>query len=157
MDERARSSAATVARLDSEDRHGPSTVEVPAWLVLGMTVAVAGDPADQSPGLRPETTTLHDEGWVGAAPVRLVEAFSRHFLSWVHRWQEDGLAPVAEAWTACAVGYRDRVDWDLPGLRIAGRPVGLDDRGGLLVEGESGRGQRSIPLERTLSGPTWVL
>ena len=29
--------------------------------------------------------------------MALVESFARHFLFWVHRWQEEGLAPAAAA------------------------------------------------------------
>lgn len=144
-------------RLATAATDGPETV--PAWQVLGASVAVIGDPDDPSPGLRPDTTTLHDEGAVAIDTATLAESFSRHFLAWVHCWHQEGFAPVCRSWLTRAAGYRERIDWPLPGLTLSGRPVGLDEEGGLLLgDGEDGReGVRSVPLAGALSRPRWTL
>lgn len=128
---------------------------LPAWQVLAVTIAVTAAPDGAEPGLRRDTTTLHDEGGVDIEPTALAESFSRHFLAWVHRWQEDGHAPVAETWLARAAGYRERIDWELPGLSLHGRLLGLDDEGGLLVEADDGH--RAVSLAECLRQPSWAL
>lgn len=131
---------------------------VPPWQLLGVTVAILGDPKDASPGLRPDTTTLHDEGAVDIVSVSLAESFSRHFLAWVHRWQEDGFAPICDSWLNRAAGYRQTVDWRLDTLTVSGRFTGLDEDGGLLLATDDGSsGFRTIPLAPALAAPSWTL
>lgn len=143
-------------RLSTADGGDPASI--PPWQVLGITVAILGDPRDPSPGLRPDTTTLHDESAVEIGPVSLAESFSRHFLAWVHRWQEDGFAPVCDTWLARAAGYRQSVDWRLNDITVSGRFMGLDNEGGLLLAVTDGSsGYRTLPLAPALAVPTWTL
>ena len=130
----------------------------PPWQVLGVTVAVRGADGDPAPGLRPDTTTLHDEGGVDITAGSLAESFSRHFMAWVHRWQEDGFAPIRESWLSRADGYRQAIDWRLDGQAVAGRFIGLDDEGGLLLADEAaGAGSRTVALTPHLERPSWSL
>ncbi len=129
---------------------------VPDWQVLGITVAIHGDRADPSPGLRSEETTLFDEGAVDITAVSLTESLSRHLLAWVHRWHEDGFAPISESWLGRAVGYRQDIAWDLPVGAVSGRFIGLDDEGGLLLGGQASDFQ-TIALEPALRQPSWSL
>ncbi len=134
------------------------TASIPAWQVLGIAVAILGDSRDPSPGLRPDTTTLHDEGAVEIDPVSLAESFSRHFLAWVHRWQEDGFAPVCDTWLSRAAGYQQPVDWRLNDTTVSGRFMGLDEEGGLLLASASGSSSYgTVPLAPALAVPTWTL
>ena len=140
-----------VATADTAD-----STAIPSWQVLGMTVAIHGDRADPSPGSRPEVTTLFDEGAVDITAVSLAESLSRHLLAWVHRWHEDGFAPVSDSWLGRAVGYRQDIAWALPAGPVSGRFVGLDDDGGLLLGGTASD-FTTIPLGPALRQPSWSL
>ena len=116
---------ATAGRLRADWEEG--------WIVLGLTVSVMLDP-DHEPGRTPDRTTLHDEGCGEITAAGLLESFSRHFLHWLDRWQEEGFGAVRSAWRA-----------------RAGERAGLDDRGDLPPEpGEAGR---MLSLAAALKAP----
>lgn len=101
---------------------------VPDWLVAGLELRRMPPPDGIEPGRTPDVTTLFDEG-AGVLPTaRLIESVSRHFLAWIHRWEEDGFRPLHEAWTVRAE----------PGMTVEGRRfVGLDEDGrALLSDGD---------------------
>ncbi len=82
--------------------HGPlvekeGMSDVPDWLVLGITVQMFGDRSDDAPGIELEYTNLHEEGCGEIGVPQLVEAFARHLLLWLDRWQEEGFEPVRRA------------------------------------------------------------
>lgn len=136
-----------------------SADDIPSWQVLGITVALHGDKADPSPGDRPQVTTLYDEGATEISAVSLAESVSRHLLSWIHRWQEDGFAPVSDTLLPRMEGYREEIDWRLADGRVSGRFVGLDDDGGALLAGTSGEGTdfHTVALSPALRKPNWSL
>ncbi len=68
-----------------------------AAVVVGVTVRLTGD---EAPGLRPERTSLRDEGFEDVDAVDLLEAFTRHLLRWIDVWEQDGPAPLEQAWQA---------------------------------------------------------
>ena len=101
--------------------------DAPSWLAVGPTLrlALAGEP-----GHDPSRTALREE--IGPIdPVALTEATGRCWLRWLHRWESDGLAPVARAWLEMAADRGERVE--APGA--SGTFVGLDDEGGALIAG----------------------
>ena len=116
-----------------------AAAETPDWMVVGAGVALRDD--DDAPGRTPDRTTLGAEGGAGIAPVDLVEAFARHFLVWLNRWQDDGFGPVRQAWLKRAAGS-------------GGRVAGLDESGGLLLI-EDGR-TRTLDLRRALKRASWL-
>lgn len=71
-----------------------SLSDVPEWLVLGMHVQFEGAADDEQPGRDLEYTNLFEEGCGEVTAAVLVEAFSRHFLHWLDRWQEQGFAAI---------------------------------------------------------------
>ena len=82
--------------------HGPlvekdGMADVPDWLVLGITVQMFGNRDDDTPGVELEYTNLHEEGCREITVPKLVEAFGRHLLLWLDRWQEDGFEPIRRA------------------------------------------------------------
>jgi len=77
------------------DKEGMS--DVPDWLVLGITVQMAGAEGDDEPGADLTYTNLHEEGCGDVTVPRLVESFGRHLLHWLDRWQEQGFEPVRRA------------------------------------------------------------
>ncbi|HET6519675.1 MAG TPA: biotin/lipoate--protein ligase family protein [Geminicoccaceae bacterium] len=133
----------------------PTAGEKPAWIVLGVTVAVGNAPGDvHEPGHEPRRTTVHDEGGGGLTAVDLLEAFGRHFLNWVDRWQEDGFRPLRDAYLSRATGFGTPLRLDLDGEGYEGAFMGLTATGGLLLAGHGAT--RIIALGRALRRPTWV-
>ncbi len=78
----------------------PSDDRVPAWLVVGLELRLQfGDGSDE-PGRTPERTALFEEGFGEVTATAIVEAFARHLLHRVNRWQEEGLAPATADYRA---------------------------------------------------------
>ena len=64
------------------------------WLLVGLTLDVMGQPEDLDPGHDREKTSLYEEGASEHGPGPIIEAFARHFLSWLNRWEDQGLAAL---------------------------------------------------------------
>lgn len=78
--------------------HAPVATELSelAWLVLAIDIRMRRqNTAD--PGFQPDHTAMDEEGCPELESAELIDAFARHFLLWVSRWQDDGLGPVAAA------------------------------------------------------------
>ncbi|SLN72726.1 hypothetical protein ROJ8625_03873 [Roseivivax jejudonensis] len=115
---------------------------VPDWLVIGAALRVR--PRSDDGGATPEDTALHAEGCGDIAPLDLVETWARHALLWIHRWEEEGIAPLHRDWTALAHGLGGPI-------RAGGHEgtfLGLDERLGCLVK--TGSGTRLVPLTTLL-------
>ncbi len=107
---------------------------VPDWLAVGLDVLIAGDPEDSAPGRHVDRTSLYEEGCGEVTATALLESFSRYFLNWINRWQDDGFAPVKAAWLARVEDYEEEVEFRLDGRRHTGKLVGIDDSGDLVLE-----------------------
>lgn len=116
----------------------------PNWLVIGAEVAFAVSPRSGEPGEARDRTTLWEEGCAKLSPKTLLESWSRHLLSWIHRWREDGFRPVAETWR----GRAANLGADLRLFEATGRFIGLDDKGGALLY--TADGAVAAPLWRHL-------
>ena len=93
----------------------------PAWLVIGLTVAIrpdANDPAGE-PGRDATRTNLWDEGCGDLGTRDLLAATARHTVATLHGWEEDGFGPIHRNWTG---RHADEEDF-----------VALDDHGNALV------------------------
>jgi len=104
------------------------------WLVLGVGINVASAPEEtEFPA-----TSLRAEG-AGDLPVEpVLEAFSRHFLSWTDRWLADGFAPVRAAWKRRAWRLGEAIAARLPEGELRGRFADLDETGALVLETPQG-------------------
>ena len=69
----------------------------------------------------------------------LVEAFARHFLVWMDRWDEQGLGPIARHWLPCARSNGVDTVLMIGEELIAGSIEDLDDAGGLVLDTAGGR------------------
>ncbi len=97
----------------------------PDWLVVGVHVDYLL-PTGDDPGRTPEQTCLVEEGCIDVTPPLLLESWSRHTLSWINRWLDEGFRPLHDHWRARA--------WNMgEPLADGGLFVGLDDTGGMLV------------------------
>jgi len=100
---------------------------VPDWLVIGFDVPLW--PQEDAPGLTPDRTALHAEGCAEVDPGLLVEAWARHTLNWIARWEAQGHAPLHAEWRGLAHGVGE--DAEQNGLR--GVFLGVDERFGMLL------------------------
>lgn len=128
---------------------------MPEWMVTAVSLAVAGDPADASPGRTIDRTSLFEEGCGEVTARQFLESFARHFLHWLNRWQDDGFGPVRGAWNARASNIGEPVALDLGGALHAGISRGIDENGALLLEAD-GETER-LDLLPALKAPTWSL
>ena len=131
--------------LDLADPAGGS--EAPAWAVLSAAIRMAPEPGVEG-GERPDATCLHDEGFAGVGARALAESFARQFLTWMDRWEDQGLPPIARHWL-----HRARSDGADTVLMIgeelvAGSIEDIDGSGGLVLDTAGGR--RVLPLEPQL-------
>lgn len=109
---------------------GPGAV--PPWLVQGVVIRLAGEPGLE-PGDAPGRTSLDDEGAGDIGAADLLEALARYFLAWMHRWQEEGFAPVAQAWNARCPERGGEIAVARGDGEICGRLLGVDVAGRLRV------------------------
>jgi biotin-(acetyl-CoA carboxylase) ligase len=116
----------------------------PEWAVVSVILRKTGAPGAEGDE-RPDLTALFNEGFADMADRDLVEAFARHFLVWMDRWREQGLAPVARRWLHCARSMGEDTVLMIGNELIAGAIEGLDDAGGLILDTAGGR--RVLPLE----------
>jgi len=124
------------------------------WSVIRIVLDILGTPDLEklAPG---ERTSLAHENCAEIGPKDIIESFTRHFLSWINRWQDAGFEPIRENATGRLEGLEDRIDFDLPGGRIKGRLLELDSHAGLVV---SRNGKRRIaPMKWILKGQGWIL
>lgn len=97
----------------------------PDWLVIGIDIPML--PTGEG-GEDPTRTCLYLEGCAELTATDLLESWSRHTLTWIHRWLTDGLPPLHAAW-------RERA-WEMgkPLADSTGTFMGLDELGGMLVK-----------------------
>ena len=83
-----------------EPNDEPPDQPLPAWLVVGLELQMRLDSDAVEPGRTPDRTALCEEGFGEVTAAAIVEAFARHLLHWVNRWQEEGLAPATQHYRA---------------------------------------------------------
>ena len=96
----------------------PSPEPHPAWLVVGIDLRRQFANAGTEPGRTPERTALLEEGFGEVTPTEIVEAFARHLLHWIDRWQSAGLGEATSHYRARLV--------DPPGKAVRFDPATFD-------------------------------
>lgn len=140
----------SVAEIDLilPDSTGPESV--PDWLAVRVTAVIGPLPVD---GMRRgfPRTSLRDDGCVDMTVAELLEAFARHFLTWINRWQDDGFEPVRALWLRHAPDHGETIEIEVEGKQVSGVFQGIDDDGALLLgQGES---TRRVALDTALARP----
>ena len=115
----------------------------PDWLVIGVEIPLL---LTGVPGENPEFTALYEEGCSEVDPVRLVEAWTRHTLVWINRWDEEGNKPLHTEWMGLVVGVGE----DVRQSGISGTFLGVDDRFGMLIRDDAAT--HLVPMSRLLEG-----
>ncbi|MEM9271066.1 MAG: DUF4444 domain-containing protein [Pseudomonadota bacterium] len=99
----------------------------PDWLVIGWAMPLIPDRAEM--GEAPETTALYAEGCADIAPPALVEAWARHTLNWIKRWEDEGPRALAAEWRGLVHGVgEDAVQGSKKGTFL-----GVDEDFGMLL------------------------
>ena len=128
--------------------------EVPDWLVVGYGIAGRARSGGSEPGQRPDHTTLADQG-CEIACMDLLEAFARHFLAWINRWQGDGVGPVRQAWLSRAAALSASIEIGRGEHKKQGIFTGLTDSGSIRLV-KNGITQ-TMSLEEAIKAPSWTL
>jgi len=116
--------------------HAPE--KEPDWLVIGLDLRIW--PEDAETGQNPDQTALMSEGCADVDVSDLLEAWVRHTLVWINRWNDEGVAPLHKEWTGLAHG----VDQPVTRGAVSGDFIGVDEHFGILVRNADGT--RMIPL-----------
>lgn len=114
----------------------------PDWLAVGLTMPLW--PESDTPGDTPDQTALYAEGCADVAPNRLIEAWARHTLNWITRWESEGTKPLHSEWRGLAHGVGEAAERD----GLAGTFLGVDEHFGMLLRDDTTT--HLIPLTRVL-------
>ncbi|MGI9424021.1 MAG: biotin/lipoate--protein ligase family protein [Hyphomicrobiaceae bacterium] len=109
---------------------------VPRWLVVGVELRLRHQAGALEPGHDREHTSLAEEGCEELTNIELVESCSRHFLTWLNIWQDDGFRSVHDSWLNRADGRQEAIA--VEGIEHPVTVTGLDEDGNLLVKDRSG-------------------
>lgn len=122
---------------------GTSPTDVPGWLVVSMKIAVDGSPdyEDLVDGFMP--TTLVAERITTVTSADLLSAFSRQFLVWLRRWQDDGFAPLRKQWKHRAHELGTEPDRPVLGRESLGKFEDLNERAELIFR--KGKDRTKVP------------
>jgi BirA family transcriptional regulator, biotin operon repressor / biotin---[acetyl-CoA-carboxylase] ligase len=114
--------------------------QIPAWLVIAMSLDLKHPDRRGEPGDRADRTSLFEEGAGDVDRNALLEALAPRLLAWIHTWQEDGFRPIHEQWLFRAEGRASAVNID----GINGRIIGRDESVGLVFK-STDEGVRILP------------
>jgi len=120
---------------------------VPDWLVIGFTLPLLPDSDD--PGTTPDQTALYAEGCADVDPPTLIEAWARHTLNGINRWEHGGAQALHTEWRGLAHGIGEAVTHG----DLSGTFLGIDEDFGMLLRDDETT--HLIPLTDLLkeSGP----
>ncbi len=119
---------------------------VPDWLVVGFSLPLV--PASEDMGHTPDETALFAEGCAEVAPPTLLEAWARHTLNWLNRWEDEGSAALHSEWRGLAHGVGE----DVTNQSLTGTFLGVDEEFGMLLRDDATT--HLIPLTDVLETQT---
>ncbi len=130
--------AARIGLTVSEDSGPPENTaggKPPAWLIIHASVNI-DIPLPESWDVDNPITSLKSLGFEDITPSGLLENYSRHLLTWVNRWEDDGFAPVRSQWLNHVPSRDEHVEIETGGQRISGVFSDIGDDGALVLEAE---------------------
>ncbi len=103
---------------------------IPDYMVVGIKLRLNNNLQADESNIRPDITSLADEGAGYISRTRAIESLSRHFLAWVSQWEDEGFKPVVDIWSnrreetkVITLNKNQDVSW-----------VGLDENGLAIVK-----------------------
>ena len=114
----------------------------PDWLVVGFTLPLypPEDPNMAQTGLNPDETALYAEGCADVQPPALIEAWARHTLHWINRWEDGGASSLHNEWR----GLVFDMETEMTVAGHTGTFIGVDENFGMLLRDDTTT--RLIPL-----------
>jgi len=106
---------------------------VPDFMVLSTHIEVRPKMGNLNPGLDQSRTTLWDEGCGELDAMQVLDSSARHFMNWVHTWEEDGFQTVLTQ-----IDGRMEQGHALSLCGIEGTFLGLDENANLLIKHDGG-------------------
>ena len=100
------------------------------WLVLGVGVNVDNFPAE----IEQPVTSMRFEGGADTSASELLEVFSRHFLSWINRWADEGFSTLQRAWSLRPNGLGQPITLRLKAETLSGTFAAVAEEGSIIVE-----------------------
>lgn len=122
---------------------GSDADETPDWLVVSFVLPLL--PPSENMGDTPDRTALYAEGCAEVAPPALLEAWARHTLNWITRWEQEGTRPLHAEWRGLVHGLGEPAERD----GRTGTFLGVDEDFGMLLRDEAGE-THLIPLTTLL-------
>jgi len=107
---------------------------LPGWLVVGLELPLLAAGAHDG-GTQPDTTALYDEGCADVDATELLEAWSRHTLHWITRWEDEGPRALHAQWRGLAKGIGEPVTQG----GLTGTFLGIDENFGMLLRDETAK------------------
>jgi biotin-(acetyl-CoA carboxylase) ligase len=104
---------------------------LPDWLVVGFTLPLL--PEDDRPGDTPDKTSLFAEGCADVEAPLLLEAWARHTLNWITRWDTEGVRPLHAEWRGLSHGMGEAAERD----GKHGTFLGVDEDFGMLLRDDT--------------------
>ena len=101
------------------------------YLLIGMGVNIQSHPEDTP---FPATSLRFEGCSPDITEAAVLEAFSRPFLAWVHRWLDEGFPPVRKAWLNHAAHIGEEIEVRLKDETLKGVFDALDEEGHLLLK-----------------------
>lgn len=113
------------------------------WLAVGIGINLAHAPQDVE---RPAAAFADYMQGPPPQPLAALEVLASSFERWRKAWATRGFPPIAEAWTARAMGLGERCEARLPARTLSGVAEGMDPDGALRLRLDDGG------LERITAG-----
>lgn len=105
----------------------------PSYMVISTHIKVRPTIDNIDPGLDQSRTTLWDEGCGDLDAMQVLDSTARHFMNWVHTWNEEGFQPILTQLDGRMVqGHALSIN------NIEGTFLGLDESANLLLKIEGG-------------------
>lgn len=118
------------------------TSSPPDFAILSMNIEIESEQSSsikqQEPGDNLTNTVLHEEGCGEIDRTKIIESWSRHFLTWLDSWEQEGFKAVQENWMFRAKKRNQLLSIKTNKSNYQGKMSGLDENGGLLLENEAG-------------------
>jgi hypothetical protein len=120
--------------------------DIPDWMIVSLELTLRlPDKAEIEPGETPDWTALDQEGAGEVDAMDLLEGWSKHALLWLGELEHpNGLATLYREWRGLVWQLGEDTAVTLPGERIGGRFLGVDENFGMILK--AGEDTRLIPL-----------
>ena len=122
--------------------------QIADFMILSLEIQYNETQADEEPGVTPDITCLSEEGCGHLTTSEIIESYSRHLLTWIHIWEEDGFSSVSQSWIYHALNINQKMTINNQDIGLKGIFKGMTDEGSLLIK--CADELKTIPLYKTI-------